>query len=342
MKIQTCIASLMLLVSGCICLGAQESAPATNQYDGQASAQQPPEPTLKSNPLEALREFEPAADEEYRLGKGDEITVDFAGRPDMQAKLVIGPDGRITLPLAGDIALDGLTRGEANKAIETALAKYYANLSAQVTVTKYTANRILVLGDVTNPGMVTFDGTPTLLEALTRSGLETGPDKALKTTQIPERCEIYRGQNQVIWVELKKLMNSGNALADLRLRRDDVVYVPYAAERYVSVLGQVQKPGAVLLSDNSTLASILANAGGFTVQAGNRPHILIVDPSNGTKREVSMKDILNPAKSLEVSLHPGEIVFVQETGFSRFAYVLQAINPIITTASFAALAGGAL
>ena len=35
-----------------------------------------------------------------------------------------------------------------------------------------------------------------------------------------------------------------------------------------------------------------------------------------------MKDVLNPAKSLEVTLHPGEIVFVQQTGFLGFAYVL--------------------
>ena len=34
-------------------------------------------PQLKPNPLDALRQFEPAADEEYRLGRGDEITIDY-------------------------------------------------------------------------------------------------------------------------------------------------------------------------------------------------------------------------------------------------------------------------
>ncbi len=79
---------------------------------------------------------------------------------------MVGPDGRITLPLAGDILLDGLTRTEASKAIAAALATYYDNLAVQVTVTKYTANRVLVLGAVTTPGEVTFAGTPTLLGAL--------------------------------------------------------------------------------------------------------------------------------------------------------------------------------
>ena len=80
---------------------------------------------------------------------------------------------------------------------------YYANLSAQVTVTKYTANRILVLGDVTTPGMVTFDGTPTLLEALTRSGLETragqgsednADSRALRDLSRPEPGDVGGAQ----------------------------------------------------------------------------------------------------------------------------------------------------
>ena len=82
----------------------------------------PYSPHLQTNPYQKLRDFEPAADEEYRLGKGDEITVDFAGRPDLLAKLVVGPDGRISLPLAGDLMLSGLTRAEAAGGPEAAVA----------------------------------------------------------------------------------------------------------------------------------------------------------------------------------------------------------------------------
>ena len=288
------------------------------------------EPQLKANPLDTLRRFEPAADEEYRLGKGDEISVDFPGRADLSAKLVVGPDGRITLPLAGDVVMAGRTRGEAAKAIDDALANYYTNLAAQVTVTKYTSNKVLVLGAVEKPGEITFDGTPTLLEALSRGGLETGPNKAAR---IPERCAIYRGQNEVVWVDLKKLIDSGNAMADLRLRRDDVVYVPNGGERFVSVLGQVQHAGAIELTSTSTLASVLAEAGGFTEPAGNKPHIQIVDPETGTSQIVSMKDVLNPEKSLEITLKPGEIIFVPHSGLYRATYAVERLSPVITAAA---------
>jgi polysaccharide export outer membrane protein len=303
----------------------------------QDGSQTQQDPKLKPNPLEALRNFEPAEDEEYRLGKGDEIAVDFAGRPELSAKLVIGPDGRITLTLAGDIVLAGLTRPQAAAAIEAALTPYYSNLAAQVAVTKYTANKILLLGAVEKPGVLTFDGTPTLLEALTRGGMNTS---ANKSTQIPERCAIYRGRDQVVWVDLKALLNAGNAMADLRLRRDDVIYVPSGAERFVSVLGEVGKPGAIPLTSTSTLASVLAEAGGFTGKAGNKPHIQIVDPASGISRTISFNDVLNPAKSLEVTLRPGEIIFVPQSGFYKFTYVLERLNPAIQIGTLAMLEGG--
>jgi len=317
MKTRTGIAKVILLVG-------------IGWLAGAAHAQTSSDPQLKINPLETLRNFEPAADEEYRLGRGDEITVDFTGRPELTAKLVVGPDGRITLPLAGDVMLSGKTREQAARDIETALASYYTNLVVQVTVTKYTANKVLVLGAVERPGVVTFDGTPTLLEALSRSGLETGPNKA---AQIPERCAIYRGHDEVVWIDLKTLIDSGNSMADLRLRRDDVIYVPNGGERFVSVLGQVQHPGAVPLTGTSTLASVLASAGGFTEPAGNKPHIQIVDPTTGTSRIISFNDLLNPAKSLEITLKPGQIIFVPQSGFYRATYSVERLSPVITAAA---------
>ena len=134
-------------------------------------------------------------------------------------------------------------------------------------------------------------------------------------------------------------MQAGNALADLRLRRDDVVYVPSINERFVSVLGEVQHPGAIPLAYNSTLASILAQAGGVTDHAGNNPHVQVVDPDSGSSRVISLKDLLNPAKSIEVTLKPGEIIFVPKSGFYKGTYVLERLSPLVTVATLAFYAG---
>jgi len=346
MKHRIGITGIFLLLSGAGMLRAQDPAQVQAQIEAKIQAQQvaskPSEPSLKPNPLETLKNFEPSPDEEYLLGRGDEITVDFSGRPDMQAKVVVGPDGRISLPLAGEVMVAGLSRADAASTVEKVLNSYYANLSVQVFVTKYTANRVLLLGAVDHPGTLAFDGTITLLEALARGGMQTGPSKFDQTpgvNQIPERCAIYRGHDQVVWVELKELIESGNTLADLRLRRDDVIYVPSLADRFISVLGEVQHPGPVTLTHNSTLASVLAAAGGITEKAGHKPHIQIVDPASGTSRIVTFNDLLDPTKSLEVTLKPGQIIYIPQSGFYKATYILERVNPLVSLMSMAMYAG---
>lgn len=331
---------LVLVVASACCVVSRAQAvaqPQTQSVPTQPKTASSGNPQLKPNPLDALRQFEPAADEEYRLGRGDEITIDFAGRPDLQAKLVVGPDGRITLPLAGEVMIAGLSRSHAADAIVKALSPYYTNLAAQVTVTKYTSNRVLLLGAVEHPGPMEFSGTPTLLEAVTRAGLPAvGPEKK---PQIPDRCAIYRGSDQVLWVQLRALIDSGNSLADIRLRRDDVIYIPDPSERFVSVLGAVQHAGPVQLTNTSTVASVLAMAGGVTDKAGHNPHIQIVDPAAGTTRSITFNDVLNPVKSLEVTLKPGQIVYVPPSGFYRATYYLERLNPLTSLATVMAYSG---
>jgi len=328
MRLRLCIARVAVLAIGAALPGYAQIQPPVPQ--------EPPEPTLKVNPIDALKAFEPPANEEYRLGSGDELQIDFVGRPELQAKTVVGPDGRISLPVVGSIAVAGQTRSDAGKTIESSLASYYSNLSVMVTVTKYTSNRVLLLGAVEHPGVMYFDGTPTLLEVITRGGLMTGG--VTKTPMVPEQCAIYRGDSQVMWVELKQLLDTGNAMADMRLRRDDIVFIPNAQERFISVLGQVQHPGAVPITSVSTLASVLAEAGGLTDKAGGNPHLQLIDATSGKTTVLSFKDALNPAKSNEIRLRAGSILYVPESGFSKVGVALERLSPLTSLATVTMLA----
>jgi polysaccharide export outer membrane protein len=304
-------------------------------------------PDLKPNPLAALRDFEGSSEEDYQLGRGDEISIDFGGRPELNGKRIVGPDGRITIAPAGSILVADKTREQAAQAIAAAMTSYYSWLSVTVGVDKYTSNRVLLLGAVDHPGVLTFDQRPTLLEVLTRGGGLGGPsgNNGGSTTALartapttPERCAIYRGTDKVVWVDLKGLLDNGSPLADLRLRRDDVVYVPSPMERYVSVMGQVAHPGAFQLENTSTLARLLAEAGGITLQAGHNPEIEVVQPSTGTTRVVSFKTLLQPGP-LDLKLQSGDIIYIPESGFNRFTYGLERLSPLVTMFTAAALFG---
>jgi polysaccharide export outer membrane protein len=290
-------------------------------------------PKLELSPIETLRKFEPAPDEEYTLGAGDEISIQFPGRPELASRNVIGPDGRITLPLAGPIKIADLTRDAAAKEISATLSTYYTNLSATVQVEKYGSNHVVVLGSVKNPGIVNFDQTPTLLEVLSRGGIETRPDG-----NVPEQCVIYRG-DQVFWVDLQQLLVSGSPLADLRLRRNDVVFVPALSARMVTVMGQVQHAGQIPLRHDSTLSSVLGEAGGLSDGAGGNPELQIVHRSKGDKTQnIKFKDLLKPNGGMEISLYPGDIIYIPKSGLVKVGFVMQQLAPFLTMGSFAALA----
>jgi polysaccharide biosynthesis/export protein len=283
-------------------------------------------PSLKLNQRDALSKFEPPADEEYTLGAGDEITVQFPGRPELTTRSVIGPDGRITLPLAGTIVVANLTRAAAGEKITSTMSKYFNDIAATVEVMRYGSNHVTLLGNVNKPGAIEFSQTPTLLEVLSRGGVETGKDGSL-----PDQCVIYRG-DQVFWVDLHELLTSGSPLADLRLRRDDLIFVP-GVTKTVTVIGQVPRPGQIPLRHDSTLTSILGEAGGITDYAGNDPNIQIVHRSKGTTQYVRLKNLLNQPDGMDVSLHPGDVIFVPRSGVYKWGFVMQQISPYVLLGS---------
>src|ERR1700741_1635291 len=88
------------------------SRPLTAQAAQAASApasQTQETPQLEISPLKALQNFEPAQNAEYELGPGDQLTLDFPGRPELANKaVVVGPDGRVTIPIAGSIKVADL------------------------------------------------------------------------------------------------------------------------------------------------------------------------------------------------------------------------------------------
>jgi polysaccharide biosynthesis/export protein len=298
-------------------------------------------PQLKQSPTKALKDFEPSANEEYSLGPGDEISLEFTGHPELSGKKVVGPDGRITLSLVGPINVADKNRDEVAKMIVNSLSPYYKNLTVTVNVDKYGSNRVIILGSVQHPGVLYFDDTPTLLDVIARAGLlasaGTGTSNVAAVRDgIPERCAIYRGNDQVVWVNLRELLQSGNSMADLRLRRNDIVFVPAQQEVFVSVLGSVRNAGAIALTPDSTLASVLAQAGGLAEGAGQT--IQVIQPSTGRTSTIPFKSLLTLTGTDEVKLHAGDVVFVPQSGFYKSTYVIQRLSGVAAITALTAVA----
>jgi polysaccharide biosynthesis/export protein len=324
----------LVLTMGALPLVAQQGAAAAAPPTT-ADQSAPATPQLKLSPEKRLENFQPAVDEEYQLGAGDEISLDFPGRPELSRKYIIGPDGRITLPIAGPLMVSGLTRAGASKAIVDALSADYTNLSVTVSIDKYGSNRVTVLGNVQHPGVFYFDNTPTLLDAVSRGGLQSTPSNK---DGLPDRVMIYRGNDQVLEVDLRTLLRSGSAMADMRLRRNDIVFIPSQADQFVTVLGEVRNPGAIPLTPESTLPSVLAQAGGLGEGAGS-PNITIIQKSANTSRVVPWKQLMTPSGVAEVKLQAGDVIVVPKSGFYKVTYFLQRLSPVTSLLTLGTLAG---
>ncbi len=151
-------------------------------------------------PSEIVSAFSAPAESSYTLASGDEIFIEVWGRAELSGHHVIGPDGRITLPVAGILKITDLTREQAQKQIASAWSPYYTDLAVTVRVEKYSSYRIYVLGRVSSPGALQFESQPTLLEVLTRAGsLPVGGAGAEKAGLV--RCAVFRGKKKLCgWI----------------------------------------------------------------------------------------------------------------------------------------------
>ncbi|MEO6802935.1 MAG: polysaccharide biosynthesis/export family protein [Granulicella sp.] len=315
---------MLLLLSAPLAASAQMAAPAGG---------------IQADSPETWQGFDAGTDQEYLLGRGDVIQVDVIGRPELSGKHIVGPDGQVAIPFVGSLKLADRSREQAAGDIKAALSKYYENLTVVVGVDLYNSNHVLVVGAVAKPGLIPFDQPPTLLEIISRAGVPQQVAGVIlgKPAAIPERCAIFRGSKSVIWVDLRKLVESGSPLAMLHLRRDDVVYVPSAGERYVSMFGEVLHPGMLELEEGSTLTQLLAEAGGIvTDKSGRLPDIQVIQEGTGNIQVVSYKDIL-AGKAKQINLRSGDIVYVPESKFSRLGMTLTKISPLISIGTVGAL-----
>lgn len=110
------------------------------------------------------------SDQEYRLGPGDKLRVEVYRETQLSQSLQVRPDGKITLPLVGDLMAAGRTPIELRDALSTSLKEYVTNPVVTVIVVEATAAQVFVIGEVTSPGVQVMQGPMTVLQALAQAG----------------------------------------------------------------------------------------------------------------------------------------------------------------------------
>lgn len=310
------------------------AACATPQTPGQARNTQAFQAAVKSEPAafpdrEALASFEAEADPVYRLGEGDKLTLTVWGRPELSGKHTVGPDGYITVPLLGPERLSTLTREAAAHQVGQRLRQYYKRPNISISIDEYHANRITVLGRVLTPGALTFDKPPMLLDALARAGSLPVLDKQATLT----RCAIFRGREKIIWVDLKRLLNRGELAYNIRLKPNDLIYIPDSFDTLVYVMGAVQKPGAYRLTPDMTVMDALAQAGGPNEDA-QPEELMLYRPGKEATERFNWNALMTAERKVNFALEEGDVLFVPKRGIAEAGYIMRQLLPGLSFMTF--------
>ncbi len=113
---------------------------------------------------------ETARNRDYRLVAGDKLRIEVYKDPQLSQSLQIRPDGKITMPLIGDIEATDRTSLQLRDAITTALREYMTNPVVTVIVVETQPPTAFVMGEVNHPGAIPIQGDLTVLQALALAG----------------------------------------------------------------------------------------------------------------------------------------------------------------------------
>lgn len=182
-----------------------------------APAQQRPTPRNGSG--EAAPATPPP--QEYRLVPGDKLRIEVYQDAQLSQSAQVRPDGKITLPLIGDITAIDRTPTELRDAITGALKEYVNNPSVTVIVVETVTPTAYVMGEVREPGAVPLHRATTVLQALALAG---GLTEFANTKNIRILRQTGTGVETIPFRYREAL--EGSAQTQMLLQAGDTVIVP--------------------------------------------------------------------------------------------------------------------
>ncbi len=274
---------------------------------------------------------------EYKLGPGDIISIIVWDHPELtipagsfrtaeQAGTVVADDGTIFFPYAGVLKVQGKTTSEVRNLLSAKLAKYIEKVQLDVRMVAFRSQQVYVVGEVAKPGIQQVTDIPmTILEAVNRAGGFT-PEADYSRVLLTRRGTTYL-------VDIQAMYDYGATEQNALLEQGDIVNVSDRSYNKIFVLGEIAKPGSLVMNKKrSTLAEALSDAG-YINQNTSDPRWIYVMRGNTDTPEVFHLDSRLPDAMLladRFPLRPRDIVYVDAAAVVRWQRVIANILPTAT------------
>jgi polysaccharide export outer membrane protein len=158
----------------------------------------------------------------YLVQPGDVLTISVWKEPDLQAEVLVRPDGGLSFPLAGDVASGGLSIASLQQTITKKLLKYIPDPVVTIGVKQASGSHIYVVGKVNRPGEFSLNRPLNVMQALSLAGGAT-PFASLNDIRVLRRDSGHQTAIEFRYNDVEK----GRALdQNILLKSGDTVVVP--------------------------------------------------------------------------------------------------------------------
>jgi polysaccharide export outer membrane protein len=158
------------------------------------------------------------AEPEYRFYPGDQLDVATPSAPELNRSVTVGPDGRVSLPLIGQVMAADRSAGELQAALSESYSSQLVRPIVEVSLKQAGPLKVFVGGEVNNPGVYDMPGDIDALQAVIQAG---GFKVSARRGEVGL---IRRGRGDVRM--LRRVDLSGRMPESVALKRFDIIYVP--------------------------------------------------------------------------------------------------------------------
>ena len=178
-------------------------------------------------PKQAIDEASRPVSKEFLLGPEDVLEVTVWRNQDLSRTVVVRPDGKISLPLIGDIQASGLNASQVAAKIAARLTEFKENPNVSVSVKEVNSYFIYVLGEVLKPGKYPLKSYATVLQGVSMAGGFTPYASKNRMQVIRTHVNEDGKENQIrIPVPYNELVSGKGEIENFILKSGDTIVVP--------------------------------------------------------------------------------------------------------------------
>ena len=164
-----------------------------------------------------------AHDDTYVIGADDVLAINVWKEPEVSRTVPVRSDGKISVPLAGEVQASGETPRQLEKELATKLQSFISEPEVTVIVTEVKSQKFNILGMVTKPGSYPLTNSSTVLDAIATAG--GFRDFAKQKSVYILRQNPDGGQSRLPF-NYKDVIKGKNSAQNIKLQPRDTIVVP--------------------------------------------------------------------------------------------------------------------